>query len=159
MLLVSLVALIAQSDHLGIIIPTIGMHLIHRRTGTEDARAALHLPSLVPSSSVDVDDRRSTLRVGLDLGIVASEGFQPREVSLIHAPGDILAREDGAIKLGDGRVELLARGDEVGQGLEDGQVGANSLGDFLLGATVGHELESRGHVDTVDVGVAGGVVG
>ena len=56
--------------------------------------------------------------------------------------------------MSDRRVELGTGGDEVRKGLEDGQVGADVIGNLLLCSVVRDEFFARWHVDTVNVGEA-----
>lgn len=95
-------------------------------------------------------------RLLLDLGVVGPHGLEAGEVRLVDAARYVLAGEDGAVKLGQGGVELGARVDEVREGLEDDEVGADDGRDLLLGAVVRDELVAGGHVDTVDVRIPAG---
>lgn len=91
----------------------------------------------------------------LDLCLVIPELPDVRKVRVVDAARHVLAREDGTIKLVDGRVELSARVDQVGQGLENDEVGADVCGDLFICTAVGDEFVLGWHVDAVHVGVPG----
>lgn len=95
----------------------------------------------------------STFRAQLlDLGVIVSDLDQAVEVLFRNIASDVLAGEDGAIERLDRRVELLARLDEIRQGLEDDEVGSDLGRDFSSRPVVGDEFVRGRHVDTVDIG-------
>lgn len=90
----------------------------------------------------------------LSLRVVASQLLNVFEISVVDTARDVFSSEDGAIESLDSRVELSAGFDEVGERLEDDEIGADVFGDLFDGSVVGDELLRRWHVDTVDVGVS-----
>ena len=101
-------------------------------------------------------DRPQAADDGHVLDVVRAGLLEAREVRLIDAAGDVLAREDGAVECRDVRVEAPHGLDEVRQRLEDDEVGADGLRDLGGAAPVRDELHARGHVDAVHVREPGG---
>ena len=89
----------------------------------------------------------------LPLSIIRTQTLKMAQIRLINSTSDILPRKHRRIETLDGRVELTDGGDEVGESLEDDEVGADRGRDVRFGAVVRDELGAGGHVDAVHVDV------
>jgi hypothetical protein len=90
----------------------------------------------------------------LGLCVIAPELLEVLKIPVVDTAGDVLSGENGAIELLNGRVELVAALNQIGQGLEDDEIGTNVLCDLFGRTAVRNEFRRRRHVDAVHVRVS-----
>ena len=87
---------------------------------------------------------------------VTAQPLNVLEVLFVNSPSHVFAIENRAIKIGNGRIELLHGVHQIFQILENYKVCSDGSRDGIHITAVSDQFIARGHIDAIDVWISVG---